>query len=52
MPEKKFIFSKVAGSKMSSFTRIFQGFVKSLSNLAQDFWEECFPNTRPVISSR
>ena len=53
MPKRTFLvklirlnfFSKVAGSKtgfIHSFTHIFQGFAKSLSNLVHDFWEDCF----------
>ena len=35
--------------KMDSFTRIFQGFAKDLSNLAYDFWEDCFHQPRHLF---
>ena len=34
---------------MNSFTRIFQGFVKSFINLVHDFWEDCFGKPKLLL---
>ena len=36
---------------MNSFTLIFEGFAKSLSNLVYDFWEDCFYKPRLLLAS-
>ena len=36
---------------MNSFTRIFQGFVKSFSNLVHDFWEDCFRKPKLLLAA-
>ena len=62
MPKRTFLvklirlifFSKVAGSKtgfIHSFTDIFQGFAKSLSNLVHDFSEDCFHKPRQLFAA-
>ena len=49
---KKFIFSKVAGSKNEFICTYFSRFLsKSLSNLVHDFREDCFRKTKLLLAA-
>ena len=49
MPTKKFIFSKVEGSKNDFIHAFFNVFAKSFSNFVHDFWKNCCQNPKQLL---
>ena len=49
IPTKKFIFSKVEGSKNDFIHAFFNVFAKSFSNFVHDFWKNCCQNSKQLL---